>query len=579
MAAALLPFKLASRLAVEAVVVRTGRPALKVLNDEPVLEFLDAESEVWRERLTRAHDALVRANRAVGRIELRNHLSARWIGTGWLVDDGVVVTNRHVALNFAEGSGSRGVFLSNEGGRKIVADIDFLEEDGNPASREFTITKILHIEPESGPDLALLQVQAAEGQALAPYLPLSRVQPVKNQQIVAIGYPSHDGSIQDRELVRKLYGEIFDKKRLAPGLVTAADENTVEHDCSTLSGSSGSVLVDLETGEAVGLHVRGIFLKANFAVPARVIADRLALVRRQLSSRSRETPAAWNVAETGDRGPGSVEPRASRPGVTRLRIKFTCMCCFVADERQAKKRVHVLMPATCGVDHAGHAGNGNGHAAIDPHLARLVFPSPGGPLLDYTADFLEMEGWSIVFAGSGKGANTTIPAKVVDLSAVNGPVSPSLIDDFDPRVISRITFEDGEVTQALAAAEWDFQGSVRAIAQDIVWEIPMDGTADKLPWSRTRLKPKGEPAHARDVEQLPPLAPSDEGVVQLTVMHVLASDFPTPADDRDPDVSAAHFAAFHMLFDGVKDRSVPVFRSLVGESKPQTCMGSSATTP
>ena len=42
----------------------------------------------------------------------------------------------------------------------------------------------------------------------------------------------------------------------------------MEHDASTLGGNSGSAVIDLETGEAVGLHFAGSYLQANYAVPA-----------------------------------------------------------------------------------------------------------------------------------------------------------------------------------------------------------------------------------------------------------------------------------------------------------------------
>ncbi|MFX8071241.1 hypothetical protein ABTK88_19140, partial [Acinetobacter baumannii] len=38
----------------ETIVLRTGRPVLAVVNDQVRLDFSDAESEVWRERLIKA---------------------------------------------------------------------------------------------------------------------------------------------------------------------------------------------------------------------------------------------------------------------------------------------------------------------------------------------------------------------------------------------------------------------------------------------------------------------------------------------------------------------------------------------
>ena len=56
----------------------------------------------------------------------------------------------------------------------------------------------------------------------------------------------------------------------------------VEHDCTTLGGNSGSPLVDLGTGAAVGVHYGGAgrFL-VNWAVPAGVVAARLATALRR----------------------------------------------------------------------------------------------------------------------------------------------------------------------------------------------------------------------------------------------------------------------------------------------------------
>ena len=57
--------------------------------------------------------------------------------------------------------------------------------------------------------------------------------------------------------MQSIFGDVYDKKRLAPGQVTEARPDVLLHDCSTLGGNSGSVLVDLATGEAVGSALRG----------------------------------------------------------------------------------------------------------------------------------------------------------------------------------------------------------------------------------------------------------------------------------------------------------------------------------
>src|SRR6185503_4399617 len=43
------------------------------------------------------------------------------------------------------------------------------------------------------------------------------------------------------------------------------------HDCTTLGGNSGSVVLDMQTGKAVALHFAGLYMIENYAVPASMI--------------------------------------------------------------------------------------------------------------------------------------------------------------------------------------------------------------------------------------------------------------------------------------------------------------------
>lgn len=291
-------------LAHETIVLRTGRPVLAVRDDAAELLFEDAESEVWRERLARAAEPLGRAIRAAGRIEVDRH-DLDWLGTGWLVADDVVVTNRHVAREFGRRDGDRFVFRQGFGGT-MASRIDFREEIGGGAAREFELAKILHIEDENGPDVAFLQVTPRSGDPLAAPIPLGARTARARQQVAVIGYPARDSRIPEQDLMLRIFGEVFDKKRLAPGQVKRVEAGLVLHDCSTLGGNSGSVVLDLETGEALALHFSGRFLDANFAVPAPVVADRLRGLREGVSR-----PQAV-VAPSRP----SVEPSASGRGVS-----------------------------------------------------------------------------------------------------------------------------------------------------------------------------------------------------------------------------------------------------------------------
>ena len=281
-------------VAVRNIVLRVGRPVLAIVGNEARLDFADSESAVWRERLQQSAPQLERAARAVGRIEVAGLRGTPFVGTGWLVDRNIVVTNRHVALAFGRRAGRRFTFRQRSRTRPMTASIDFLEETGSSAELALPIVEILHIEDEPGPDIALLRIeQGREQHTPATPIALSVARIGAEQQVAVIGYPARDSRVPDAQLMQSIFGDVYDKKRLAPGQITSAKKDVVFHDCSTLGGNSGSVVLDLATGQAVGLHFAGRFLEANYAVPAAVIARRLEHVLRPKPGRPGQgVPAA-----------------------------------------------------------------------------------------------------------------------------------------------------------------------------------------------------------------------------------------------------------------------------------------------
>lgn len=266
--------------ALETIVLRTGRPVLAITNNEARLTFEDAESEIWRDRLTRSRDGINRAIRAVGRIDLANHPRFDWVGTGWLVTDDIIVTNRHVAAEFAKRNGNGFLFRSSPFG-KMSASIDFLHEVDSNQTDVFVIREVIHIEPDNGPDISFLRVKPQNGRNLAAPIALSKSAPGVQDQVAVIGYPARDSRVPEPDLMERIFGNVYNRKRLAPGQIKALRSNELLHDCSTLGGNSGSVVLSLNSGEAVGLHFSGQFLEANFAVPANVVASRLSEISQR----------------------------------------------------------------------------------------------------------------------------------------------------------------------------------------------------------------------------------------------------------------------------------------------------------
>lgn len=256
----------------ETIVLRTGRPVLAIQRDEAQLTFDDADSVIWKSRLTAARRHLVHAAKAVGRIEVEGH-SLSWLGTGWLIDDETIVTNRHVAAEFGRHGDTTFVFRQGLDGQPIRASIDFLEELDRTESLTFTLQEILHIEEPGGPDLAFLRVDQIGGDT--PPTPIRLAEESQPGDFVAvIGYPARDSRIPEIDLMDRIFGDVYDKKRLAPGQILEPLNGTLRHDCSTLGGNSGSVVLSLVSGDAVGLHFAGRFLEANFAVSSSIVGQR-----------------------------------------------------------------------------------------------------------------------------------------------------------------------------------------------------------------------------------------------------------------------------------------------------------------
>jgi endonuclease G len=311
----------------ESIIMRRRRPVLAIRNGAAVLEFKDAgDVPLWKSRLESAAGVLRGAIPSVGRINLTGNPDFSWVGTGWLVDPRFLVTNRHVAEEFARSEGEGFVMQSGPDG-PMAASIDMLQEIGRDATQVFEVKGVSYIEPRSGLDLAFLEVEQIAGKIATP-ITLSATAPTKNPLVATIGYPAFDSRIPEPDLMKQIYGEVFDKKRLAPGAITEVDEDRVLHNCTTLGGNSGSVVVDLKSGEALGLHFSGSFLRTNFAVRADRVKERLdALLagtlrgRREVPSRprpSRRRPSTTSVAV-----PPPVAPSRAGGNATSITIPLT----------------------------------------------------------------------------------------------------------------------------------------------------------------------------------------------------------------------------------------------------------------
>jgi endonuclease G len=264
------PETLNTRPVTEAIILLFGRPALLVRNNT----FEVPDSDTWKGRLTPARSRLEQTLRSVGRIEVVNHFTYQWLGSGFMIDRNIAVTNRHVAMEFARKAATGFTFSKNFLGQTIEARIDYREEHMVNEAFEIAVRRVLFMTDDDPalPDLAFLELE--ESPNLPPPIPLfSEEITDRDHYIAAIGYPARDFR-NPASALEQVFGDIFDVKRLSPGTVTQMTDASglpdfvFLHTCSTLGGSSGSPLVDINTGAVVGLHFGGQFGIANFAVKA-----------------------------------------------------------------------------------------------------------------------------------------------------------------------------------------------------------------------------------------------------------------------------------------------------------------------
>jgi V8-like Glu-specific endopeptidase len=260
----------------ESVVLLADRPALLVQNDQCA-----PAPEPWTQPLSEGSSAISARLPKVGRIEVRIGNAVREVATGFVVGDGLIMTNRHVVEMIAfpedpspdDRTGDTAVPWRIR--QNLRPQINFKAEyQVSDDSRIFAITNDpIYTHPRF--DLGLIRIakqSSAETplQAPSPFtLAGSAPDTTQMKDLYVVGYPSSDTeNAIPKVVLDDIFGGIFEVKRLAPGELAGSldDRGLFVHDCSTLGGNSGSCVIDLNTEQVVGLHFKGSYFKANYAI-------------------------------------------------------------------------------------------------------------------------------------------------------------------------------------------------------------------------------------------------------------------------------------------------------------------------
>lgn len=285
---------LAKRLGLEdslhllSLVELLDRPALPLSGGSEEPGVPDISDQTWAPILKPHLARISAAASAVGAVILATADGNFPIATAWRLTKDVVVTNRHVVSDFAEKSAAGTLEFRTvlQHGRHLQS---VLFSDAANLALPYSGYPVRAVIPvESEYDLAFLRIED-RGDQPAPLVQLaeSLASSISGSVAVTIGFPCYDPDAIMREqlavpaekvasyrrMLKKYFADKTGLKMALPGKVTGLQKlpssaTILLHNCSTLAGNSGSVVLDPLTGLAVGLHYGGVVLQTNYAVPS-----------------------------------------------------------------------------------------------------------------------------------------------------------------------------------------------------------------------------------------------------------------------------------------------------------------------
>ncbi len=279
----------------EALVRLTGRPAIRLHADGSEID--DPLLGMWRDHIVPTRATWREKTDAVGRIDVQVN-PGEWtpVGTGILIGDGRVLTNRHVIDLFA-------VLMPTRDGVPRFAlrwpvSIIFDPAAQDEATR-FALPSVMSAGRHkvgrrmdlSKLDVAVMAMTMENGGGDAPFpMPAgtSGTTAADLTRLMVSGYPLEpqnrmagpsaldDPALHDRfwDRIEELFGDRYGVQYISPGMMVQRagsvefDPNgwAFTHDATTLGGSSGSVVLSLHANMPLcGLHFGGESLAANYA--------------------------------------------------------------------------------------------------------------------------------------------------------------------------------------------------------------------------------------------------------------------------------------------------------------------------
>lgn len=212
-----------------------------------------------------------------------------FIGTGFHVGGGYIVTNRHVLQPWSEDDAVKAMMASSNGRARVKRLVIYFPNYPQP----FPL-KVRDVGQRE--DLAVATVDPASLPSDVPVLPLETDSEAATigKTVVTIGYPSGPDRLlamvdeNEAKSINERFGNsrqnlinfLAQSKKITPlttqGSITDLDTRRIVHDAKTAEGGSGAPLFG-QTGKVIGVNF-GVFTEntaSNMAVPIRFAIDLL----------------------------------------------------------------------------------------------------------------------------------------------------------------------------------------------------------------------------------------------------------------------------------------------------------------
>jgi len=245
-----------------------------------------------------------------------------FIGTGFHVGGGYIVTNRHVVQPWTEDDNVKQMLRDNDGRARVKRLVVYFPNYPQPFQ-----LKISNVGTRE--DLAIGTIDPSQLPADLPALPLDydNEAVAVGRTVVTMGYPSGPDRLlamvddDEAKSINQRFGNsrqnlinfLAQSKKIVPlttqGAITDLDSHRIVHDAKTAEGGSGAPLFG-QSGKVIGVNF-GVFTEntaANMAVPVKYAIDLL----QKSGWKSPEQPAAGQSAADTNTNTATAQTRPQK---------------------------------------------------------------------------------------------------------------------------------------------------------------------------------------------------------------------------------------------------------------------------